>query len=141
MLNIVGAGMAGDAEQNLQDMDPGKAAEMAAKHKTLIVGFKTAHYAGPEWTPVENAVKAGETAGLPIMVDFGRFRPERPFEDLVTKNCARATCIHTCFCRWSRCWTIQAGCGLTCPRLANVESFSTLGMAAAVSCSGRLFPP
>jgi len=86
MLNIVGAGMAGDAEQNLQDMDPGKAAEMAAKHKTLIVGFKTAHYAGPEWTPVENAVKAGETAGLPIMVDFGRFRPERPFEDLVTKK-------------------------------------------------------
>jgi dihydroorotase len=86
MLNIVGAGMAGDAEQNLQDMDPGKAAEMAAKHNSLIVGFKTAHYAGPEWTPVENAVKAGETAGLPIMVDFGRFRPERPFEDLVTKK-------------------------------------------------------
>ena len=86
MLNIVGAGMAGDAEQNLQDMDPGKAAEMAAKYKTLIVGFKTAHYAGPEWTPVENAVEAGETAGLPIMVDFGRFRPERPFEDLVTKK-------------------------------------------------------
>ena len=86
MLNIVGAGMAGDAEQNLQDMDPGKAAEMAAKHKTLIVGFKTAHYAGPEWTPVENAVKAGETAGLPVMVDFGRFRPERPFEELVTKK-------------------------------------------------------
>ena len=67
-------------------MDPGKAAEMAAKHKHIIVGFKTAHYAGPEWTPVENAVKAGETAGLPVMVDFGRFRPERPFEDLVTKK-------------------------------------------------------
>jgi len=86
MLNIVGAGMAGDAEQNLQDMDPGKATEMAAKHKEIIVGFKTAHYAGPEWTPVENAVKAGETAGLPVMVDFGIFRPERPFEDLVTKK-------------------------------------------------------
>jgi dihydroorotase len=86
MLNIVGAGMAGDPEQNLQDMDPGKAAEMAAKHKDIIVGFKTAHYAGPEWTPVENAVKAGDAAGLPVMVDFGRFRPERPFEDLVTKK-------------------------------------------------------
>ena len=86
MLNIVGAGMAGDPEQNLQDMDPGKAAGMASQHKNLIVGFKTAHYAGPEWTPVENAVKAGEIAGLPIMVDFGRFRPERPFEDLVTKK-------------------------------------------------------
>jgi dihydroorotase len=86
MLNIVGAGMAGAPEQNLQDMDPGKAAEMAAKHRDIIVGVKTAHYAGPEWTPVENAVKAAETAGLPVMVDFGRFRPERPFEDLVTKR-------------------------------------------------------
>jgi dihydroorotase len=86
MLNIVGAGMAGVPEQDLRDMDPGKAAEMAAKHKNLIVGFKTAHYTGPEWTPVESAVKAGEIAGVPVMVDFGQFRPERPFEDLVTKK-------------------------------------------------------
>jgi dihydroorotase len=85
-LNIVGAGMAGDPEQNLQDMDPAKAAEMAAKHKDIVVGFKTAHYAGPEWTPVENAVKAGETARVPVMVDFGQFRPERPFEELVTRK-------------------------------------------------------
>jgi dihydroorotase len=86
MLNIVGAGMAGAPEQNLQDMDPDKAAAMAAKHKDVIVGFKSAHYAGPEWTSVENAVKAGGIAGLPVMVDFGQFRPERPFEDLVTKK-------------------------------------------------------
>src|SRR6476660_5444700 len=71
MLNIVGAGMAGAPEQNLQDMDPDKAAAMAVKHKDIIVGFKSAHYAGPEWTSVENAVKAGGIAGLPIMVDFG----------------------------------------------------------------------
>jgi dihydroorotase len=86
LLNIVGAGMAGAPEQNLKDMDSAKAAEMAGKYKNIIVGFKTAHYAGPEWTPVENAVKAGEAEGLPIMVDFGRFRPERPFEELVTKK-------------------------------------------------------
>jgi dihydroorotase len=86
LLNIVGAGMAGVPEQNLQDMDPAKAAETAAKHKAIIVGFKTAHYAGPEWTPVENAVKAGDIAKVPIMVDFGQFRSERPFEELVTKK-------------------------------------------------------
>src|ERR1051325_10728318 len=86
MLNIVGAGMAGIPEQNLQDMDPAKAAEMVAKYKSIIVGIKTAHYAGPEWTPVENAVKAGEIAHIPVMVDFGQFRTERPFEDLVTKK-------------------------------------------------------
>ena len=86
LLNIVGAGMAGAPEQNLKDMDPVKAAEMAAKYKAIIVGFKTAHYAGPEWTPVENAVKAGEIAKVPIMVDFGQFRSERPYEELVTKK-------------------------------------------------------
>jgi dihydroorotase len=86
LLNIVGAGMAGVPEQNLQDMDPAKAAETALKHKPIIVGFKTAHYSGPEWTPVENAVKAGEIAKMPIMVDFGQFRSERPFEELVTKK-------------------------------------------------------
>lgn len=66
MLNIVGAGMAGAAEQNLNDMDPVKAAEMAAKHKDIIVGFKSAHYAGPEWTPVENAVKPGKRQAYPL---------------------------------------------------------------------------
>jgi dihydroorotase len=86
LLNIVGAGMAGRPEQNLKDMDPVKAARTAAKHKDIIVGFKTAHYTGPEWTPVENAMKAGDSAGLPIMVDFGQFRTERPFEELVTKK-------------------------------------------------------
>jgi dihydroorotase len=86
LLNIVGAGMAGNPEQNLKDMDPAKAAETASKYKAIIVGFKTAHYAGPEWTPVENAIKAGSATGLPIMVDFGRFRTERPFEELVTKK-------------------------------------------------------
>ena len=86
LLNIVGAGMAGTPEQNLSDMDPVKAAEAAAKYKAIIVGFKTAHYSGPEWTPVENAMKAGDIAKVPIMVDFGQFRSERPYEELVTKK-------------------------------------------------------
>ena len=90
-------------------MDPNKAAEMAARYKDIIVGFKTAHYAGPEWTPVENAVKAGEIAGLPVMVDFGRFRPERPFEDLVTKKLRPGISILTCFFRRCPCSTTTAG--------------------------------
>ena len=62
------------------------AAEMAKKYKGLIVGIKTAHYAGPEWTPVEHAVEAGNMAGIPVMVDFGTDHPERPLADLVTKK-------------------------------------------------------
>jgi dihydroorotase len=87
MLNIVGNGMRGDKfEQNLADMEAKPTAEMALRHKGVIVGIKTAHYAGPEWAPVERAVEAGTTAKLPVMVDFGANRPERPMAELVTKK-------------------------------------------------------
>jgi dihydroorotase len=88
MLNIVGSGMAGRSKvkQDLNDMSPEETARVAKQFPEHIVGVKTAHYAGPEWTPVDNAVKAATTAGIPVMVDFGTFRRERPFEELVTKH-------------------------------------------------------
>ena len=87
-LNIVGAGMRGPKfENNVADMDPAAAAEMARRHAGVVVGFKTAHYAGPEWTPVERAVEAGKLAGgIPVMVDFGDDHAERPLADLVTRK-------------------------------------------------------
>jgi dihydroorotase len=86
-LNIVGAGMRGAKfENNLEDMQSAPAAEMAKKYPGVVVGFKTAHYAGPEWTPVERAVEAGTAANLPVMVDFGTDHPERPLYDLLTKK-------------------------------------------------------
>jgi dihydroorotase len=84
-LNIVGAGMRGPRfEQNTEDMEAVPAADMARKHKGLIVGFKTAHYAGPDWTAVDRAVEAGTLAGIPVMVDFGEDRPQRPLAELLT---------------------------------------------------------
>jgi dihydroorotase len=86
-LNIVGEGMrGGQFEQNLTDMEARPTADMALRHKGLIVGIKTAHYAGPEWAPVERAVEAGTQANVPVMVDFGNNRPERPMAELVTKK-------------------------------------------------------
>lgn len=86
-LNIVGAGMRGPKfENNLADMQSQPVAEMALKHPGLIVGIKTAHYIGPEWTPVERAVEAGTIAKIPVMVDFGEDHPERPLAELVTKK-------------------------------------------------------
>ena len=86
-LNIVGHSMGGGAiEQNLADMDAAQTAATAKANKDLIVGIKTAHYQGPEWAPVDRAVEAGKLAGLPVMVDFGTFRPERPFQELVLKR-------------------------------------------------------
>lgn len=86
-LNIVGAGMRGPKfENNLSDMDPNVAADMAKRHPGLIVGIKTAHYAGPEWTPVEHAVEAGKLANIPVMVDFGTNWPQRPISVLLTQK-------------------------------------------------------
>jgi dihydroorotase len=59
---------------------------MALKYPQTIVGIKTAHYEGPDWTPVEQAVIAGTKANIPVMVDFGTDRPTRPIYDLMTKK-------------------------------------------------------
>ncbi len=86
-LNIVGAGMRGPQyEDNLADMDPVPVAAMARKYPNIIVGIKTAHYSGPEWTPVEHAVQAGNTANIPVMVDFGINKPERPITVLLREK-------------------------------------------------------
>jgi len=74
-LNIVGHGMAGGTfEQDLADMEARPTAEMALKHKGLIVGIKSAHFNGPEWDPFTRAVEAGTIASVPVMVDFGSAR-------------------------------------------------------------------
>ncbi|MFN0122591.1 MAG: amidohydrolase/deacetylase family metallohydrolase [Blastocatellia bacterium] len=86
-INIVGHGMRGGKyEQDLADMESKPTADMALRYPSLIVGVKTAHYAGPEWAPVERAVAAGTAANIPVMVDFGINRPERPMPELVTKK-------------------------------------------------------
>jgi dihydroorotase len=87
LINIVGNGMRGDQyEHNLEDMQVPPAVEMAKKYPGVIVGVKTAHYRGPEWTPVENAVAVGTAANIPVMVDFGANKAERPLAELVTRK-------------------------------------------------------
>jgi dihydroorotase len=88
MINIVGNGMRGGKyEQDLSDMDAEATAKMALAHKGVIVGIKCAHYAGPEWTPVERSVEAGTQASIPVMIDFGTNYPDRrPLETLLTEK-------------------------------------------------------
>ncbi len=85
LLNIVGKGMAGrqKIEQDMTDMDPEATAKRAKEYPGVVVGIKSAHFAGPEWTSVDSAVAAGKIADLPVMIDFGTFRKERPFQELV----------------------------------------------------------
>jgi dihydroorotase len=83
MLNIVAAGMGFGNEDDPAQMDAEAAARMAKSHPDVIVGFKTAHYAGPGWTAIDNLVKAGNLAGLPVMVDFGNASPDRSIRTLL----------------------------------------------------------
>jgi dihydroorotase len=84
-INIAGLGMVSNmAEQG--DFNPEAVSKLARKHGDVVVGVKTAHYEKPDWDSVDQAVAAGELAGIPVMVDFGWFLPERPYSELVTKH-------------------------------------------------------
>jgi dihydroorotase len=78
--------MGGDVEQVTEDMDPKATAAAVTANKPHTVGVKTAHYSAPNWIAVDRAVEAGNIANVPVMVDFGRFTSERPFEELVGKH-------------------------------------------------------
>ena len=97
-LNIGGKGMPGDSqEQDVSDMDAKAAANLAIANRDTIAGIKVAHYRGPDWTPVERGVEAGTLANIPVMIDFGEFRPERPFQDLVLKKLRPGDIYTHCF--------------------------------------------
>ena len=86
-LNIVGSGMRGGAyEQNLADMDAKLTAMVAKQNAEYVVGIKLAHYSGNEWEPTERAVKAGELAGIPVMIDFGGATPPLPIQTLLMEK-------------------------------------------------------
>ena len=87
-INIVGRGMDGrKAEQDvIGHGSRRRRRRWSNSHRDRIVGIKTAHYDGPEWVAVEHAVEAGKFANVPVMVDFGTFRKERPFQELVLQK-------------------------------------------------------
>ncbi len=100
LLNIVGMGMINnEVEQNPEDMDPEKTAEVAKQHSDVIVGIKSAHWRAPTFVSVEKAVEAGKLTGLPVMVDFGYFLPERPYQRMVM-DILRPGDVSTHFYRW-----------------------------------------
>lgn len=82
-INIAGLGMQGRNEGDPTDMDPDAVARIAKQFPETVVGVKTAHYPHKDWTAVENAVKAGKAADIPVMVDFGNNHAERPIETLL----------------------------------------------------------
>jgi dihydroorotase len=97
-LNIVGAGMRGTPyEQDTKDMDGKLTAAVARQYHNYIVGIKVAHYVGPEWTVVDEAVKAGQLANIPVMVDFGGNTPPLSINELFFKHLRPGDIFTHCF--------------------------------------------
>ncbi len=96
-LNIVGEGMRGGYEQDQNDMDSKMTAQIANRYKDQIVGIKLAHYEGHDWAPTDRAVKAGELAKIPVMVDFGGSTPPLPLEELFMKHLRPGDIYTHCF--------------------------------------------
>jgi len=102
MLNIVGWGIAGSERENdLGDMEVEPTVAKALAHKDLVVGIKTAHYAGPEWDPFTRSVEAGKQADIPMMVDFGSARV-RTIKELFEKHFRPGDIFTHCYAGGSR---------------------------------------
>ncbi len=86
-LNIIGSGMKGGAvEQNIDDMEPNRTAEIVKKFPGEIVGIKLAHFNGYNWIPVDRVVEAGRLTNVPVMIDFGGSDPELPLDKLLLEK-------------------------------------------------------
>jgi dihydroorotase len=96
-LNIVAAGMGHGNEHDPAQMDVEGAVKTAKSNPDLIVGFKTAHYAGPGWAAIDALVKAGNQTGLPVMVDFGQATAERNLKTLLLEKLRPGDVYTHCF--------------------------------------------
>ncbi|MEO7329502.1 MAG: amidohydrolase/deacetylase family metallohydrolase, partial [Minicystis sp.] len=86
-LNIVGEGMRGGRyEQDLADMSAELTGAALRAHRDVLVGVKVAHYAGPGWEPIDRALLAAGSAGMPVMVDFGGHVPELSLDELLLRR-------------------------------------------------------
>ena len=87
LVNIAGTGMTGiEHEQNPYDMDSDRTAAVARENEDVVIGIKTAHYIGPEWISVDRTLEAAEKAATRVMIDFGFFKKERPYYQLLTER-------------------------------------------------------
>jgi len=90
LVNIAGTGMTGiEHEQNPYDMDSDRTAAVARENEDVVIGIKTAHYIGPEWISVDRTLEAAEKAATRVMIDFGFFKKERPYYQLLTERLRR----------------------------------------------------
>jgi dihydroorotase len=100
-LNIVENGMFSGLEQDTDNMDPRRCAQIINEFPNLIVGIKTAHYGigrhvngqATPWAGIDDAIACGKLTHRPIMVDTSPV-PGRSYADIITER-LRPGDIHT----------------------------------------------
>ncbi len=98
LMNIADYGMSSlMVEQYPENNDYGAFIECYEEFKDILVGIKVAHYEKPDWRDILYAKKVQSKVGSPIMVDFGVFKKERPFQALVEDYLEKNDIATHCF--------------------------------------------
>jgi dihydroorotase len=100
-LNIVENGMFSGLEQDPDNMNPKRCAQIINEFPNLIVGIKTAHYGAginlnsppTPWAGIDDAIACGQLTHRPVMVDTSPV-PGRSYADIITKR-LRPGDVHT----------------------------------------------
>ena len=85
LINIVGEGMVGLPEQDLEGMDVDLTSAKIAQRPDRIVGLKVAHYYGPGWEALDRGVQAADNAGVFVMVDQAPIK-SRPNNEMLLEH-------------------------------------------------------
>jgi dihydroorotase len=98
LLNVASDGMgAATSEDDPSNFDPEATARVAKANADVVVGIKSAHYAGPGWESIDNAVKAGNLANIPVMVDFGTVTEQRTLDVLLRDKLRKGDIYTHCY--------------------------------------------
>ncbi len=84
-LNIVGNGMCGDGEQDVEDMDVEATAAKIRQRSDVLIGVKVAHFGGVGWESVDRGVAAASESGTFCLVDQNA-RASRPFGEMMLEH-------------------------------------------------------
>lgn len=95
LLNICANGMHTHHENDPKSLQADECARTIRENRGVFVGIKTAHYMQPGYESVNAAVQAGETAGVPVMMDSWP-TDVRKYPDMILKH-LRPGDIHTHF--------------------------------------------
>ena len=96
LINIVGEGMVGLPEQDVEGMSTELTADKIAQRPDRIVGVKVAHYMGPGWEPLDRGIQAADETGVFLMVDQSPIHT-RPMDEMMLEHLRPGDMVTHCY--------------------------------------------